>query len=126
MKDLRITEFFITDELEGIYNAARAEFITNYKGLAGNEKEMFMMFLFADYTHMAYLLHKSEEYMRAYNDFKGICEAIGHTSFLRIWEGVCINIALHNPKLTIGEIVGKCCVYVCKVIEKHFPEAAED
>lgn len=126
MKDLRITEFFTTDELEGIYNAALAEFKINYKGATGKEKEMFMMFLFADYTHMAYLLHKSEEYMRAYNDFKEVCEATGHTSFLRTWDGMCIHTALHNPKLTIGEIVGKCCADVCRVIEKHFPDAAED
>lgn len=126
MKDLRITEFFTTDELEGIYNAARAEYITEHKDAKGKEKEIFMLLLFADYTHMAYLLRKSEEYMRAYNDFRKVCEAAGRMSFLRIWEGVCINIALHNPELTIGEIVGKCCADVYEVIEKHFPEVAED
>lgn len=126
MKDLRITEFFTSDELEGIYNAARAEFIIDYKDAKGEDKELFMLFLFADYTHMAYLLRKSDVYMRAYNDFKEICEGLGRMCFLRVWEGMCINSALHNPELTISDVVSKCCLDVCKIIEKHFPEVAED
>lgn len=126
MKDLRITEFFTTDELENIYNAARDEYKIHYKDAKGEEKELFMLFLFADYTHMAYLLRQSKEYMRAYNDFKEVCEEIGRMNFLRVWERMCIDRALHNPELTIREVISSCCLGVCKVIETHFPEAAEE
>lgn len=126
MNDLRITEFFTSDELDGIYNAAHAEYEVDFKDEKGEGKELYLLLLFADYTHAAYLLRQSKEYMQAYNDFKEICESRGNTSFLRIWEGMCINMALHNPELKVGEVVAACCARICELMVKHFPDVAKD
>ena len=126
MKDLRIGEFFSTDELMGIYNAAKAEYQTSFSDTGEKDKIEYMCLLFADYTHAAYMLRQSAEYMEMYNGFKKICEAKGDTSFLRIWEGMCLNTALHNSKLEITGILRECAARLCEIMEEHFGDILKD
>lgn len=115
MKDLRIGEFFSVDELMGIYNAAKAEYKTCLSDTDEKDKIYYTCLLFADYTHTAYILHQSPEYMEIYNGFKKICEAKGDTAFLRIWEGMCLNTALHNSELEVTDILRECTANLCEL-----------
>ena len=126
LKGLRIGEFFSVDELMGIYNAAKAEYKTSLSDTDEKDKIDYMCFLFADYVHTAFMLHQSPEYMEMYNDFKKICEAKGDTTFLRIWEGMCLNAALHNPELEVTDILRECAANLCELMEEHFGDILKD
>ena len=126
MKDLRITEFFTTDELTGIYNAALAEFTACYEDKNDEGNENYLLLLFVDYAFAAYKLRQCEEYMEMYNNFKEICEARGNTSFLRVWEGVFISTALRHPELEVTDILRKCAANLCDIMEKHFGDLLKD
>lgn len=126
MKDLRIGEFFSTDELKGIYKAAKTEYETSFSGTDEKDKIEYMCILFADYTYAAYMLRQSAEYMEMYNGFKKICEAKGDTSFLRIWEGMCLNTALHNSELEITDILRVSAARLYEVKKKHFGDIPKD
>ena len=126
LKGLRIGEFFSDDELMGIYNAAEAEYETSLSDTNEKDKMNYMCLLFADYVHTAYILHQSPEYMEMYNGFKEICEAKGNTTFLRIWEGMCLNAALHNPELELTDILRGCAANLCDLMEKFFGDILKD
>ena len=126
LKGLRIGEFFSVDELMGIYKAAKAEYKTSLSDTNEKDKMDYMCLLFADYVHAAYMLHQSPEYMEMYNGFKEICEAKGDTAFLRIWEGMCLNIALHNPELEVTDILRECAASLCELMEEQFGDILKD
>lgn len=125
MKDLRLTGLFSRDELQAIMNAAQAEYNVTYSGDKKDE-EIYKFLLSVDYAHAAYMLHQSPEYMEMYNGLKKICEAKGDTAFLRIWEGMCLNMALHNPELEVTDILRKCAANLCDIMEKYFGDILKD
>ena len=119
MKNLRLSELFSQDELQGIMTAAQAEYNVKYSH-DKEGKDIYLFLLSVDYAHAAYILHQSEEYMKLYNDFKKICELKGDTTFLRIWMGMCLNTALHNPEYEVKDILSECSVNLYYLTEKHF------
>ena len=119
MKNLRLSELFSQDELQGIMTAAQAEYNVKYSH-DKEGKDIYLFLLLVDYEHAAYILNKSEEYMKLYNDFKKICELKGDTTFLRIWMGMCLNTALHNPEYEVKDILRECSGNLCYLMEKHF------
>lgn len=125
MKNLRLSELFSQDELQGIMTAAQAEYNVKYSH-DKEGKDIYLFLLSADYAHAAYMLHQSEEYMKLYNDFKKICEAKGDTTFLRIWEGMCLNTALHSPEYEVKDILRECATNICDLMEKYFGDIIKD
>ena len=119
MKNLRLSELFSQDELQGIMTAAQAEYNVRYSH-DKEGKDIYLFLLSVDYAHAAYMLHQSEEYMKLYNDFKKICELKGDTTFLLIWMGMCLDTALHNPEYEVKDILSECSVNLCYLTEKHF------
>lgn len=126
LKGLRIGEFFSVDELMGIYNAAKAEYTASFSDTGEKDKIDYMCLLFAEYTHAAYILRQSAEYMEMYNGFKKIGEAKGDTTFLRIWEGMCLNMALHNPELEVTDVLRECAASLCELMEEQFGDILKD
>ena len=125
MKNLRLSELFSQDELQGIMTAAQAEYNVKYSH-DKEGKDIYLFLLSVDYAHAAYMLRQSEEYMKLYNDFKKICELKGDTTFLRIWEGMCLNMTLHNPELEVTNILRECAANLCELMEEHFGDILKD